>query len=68
MKARGTPKGSIEWSEYKKHENKCTNLVRSAEMKYWKDKFSDSNSSKSFWKIVNEFKGKKKTNKIGSLK
>ena len=53
--AQNTPKGSNEWSTYKKQRNLCTKLLRTAELTYWKDKFSDAKSSKEFWKTVKLF-------------
>lgn len=68
LKARKTSKGSTEWKAYKKLKNKCTNLVRLAEKDYWKEKFNGVSSSKSFWKTVNDFQGKRSNCEIATLK
>ena len=66
--AQNTPKGSNEWSTYKKQRNLCTKLLRTAELTYWKDKFSDAKSSKEFWKTVKLFQGTNKSSSIGPIK
>ena len=66
--AQNTPKGSNEWSTYKKQRNLCTKLLRTAELSYWKDKFSDAKSSKEFWKTVKLFQGTNKSSSIGPIK
>ena len=63
-----TTKGSNEWKDYKQQRNKCTKLIRQAEVEHWKNKFEECNNTKSFWKTVNEFQCKRYINKIGSLK
>ena len=67
--AQNTPKGSVEWSNYKKQRNLCTKLLRSAELAYWKDKFSNAKSSKEFWKTVKlSVQGTNKSSSIGPIK
>lgn len=66
--AQNTPKGSVEWSNYKKQRNLCTKLLRSAELAYWKDKFSNAKSSKEFWKTVKLFQGTNKSSSVGPIK
>jgi len=67
MRARKTPKGSPQWRIYKVQCNRCTQMVRKTESDHWKDKFDTCQNSKSFWKTVAEFQGKKVTKKIGTL-
>ena len=43
-------------------------MIRKAETEYWKEKFANNDTTKSFWKIVAEFQGKNITKKIGTLK
>ena len=66
--ARKTPKGSSSWNSYKKQRNYCSILIRNAKSNYWKNKFDSSNNAISFWKTVNEFKGKVNKSSIGHLK
>ena len=66
-KAKTTCKNSPEWKCYKKKRNFCTKLIRDAKVNFWKNKFSNTNNSKSFWKTVKEFNGGKKTSKIEPL-
>lgn len=67
LKARKTAKPSTEWKKYREQRNLCTNLIRKAESNYWQEKFSNTNSVKSFWKIVAEYQGKKTHKQIGTL-
>ena len=67
-KARGTPKDSKEWKDYKKAKNKCTNIIRATKVKYWKNEFDQCDSIKNFWSLVKKFKGQSKNNYIGPLK
>ena len=66
-KAQKTTKGSKEWSDFKSQRNKCTNLIRKTVSNYWKEKFSNSNDVKSFWKTVRNFQGKNNSAKVGCL-
>ena len=66
--AQKTPKGSLEWSAYKNQRNFCTKLLRSAELNYWNSKFTNSKSSKEFWKLVKSFQGNFKSAVIGPVK
>ena len=68
LKARKTPRNSQEWLNYKRKRNQCTNLIRNTKVNYWKNQFSTSDSSKSFWKTVKMFNGCTKENLIGPLK
>jgi len=52
---------------YKKQRNLCNRLLRSAELAYWKDKFSNAKSSKEFWKTVKLFQGTNKFFSIGPI-
>jgi hypothetical protein len=42
-------------------------MVRKAEAEHWKNKFANSDSVKSFWKLVADFQGKNTHTKIGTL-
>ena len=53
---------------YKKQRNLCNKLLRSAELAYWSDKFSNAKSSKEFWKTVKLFQGTNKFSSIGPIK
>ena len=66
--AKSTPRGSKQWLEYKRCRNKCSNIIKSAKANFWKNEFQKSNSSKSFWKTLNAFKGKTKSSNIGPIK
>ena len=66
-KAKGTPKKSNEWILYRRKRNFCTNLIRQAKANYWKTKFENTDSSKSFWKTVKQFNGTSKTPIVGPL-
>lgn len=50
------PKGTVKWSIYKKQRNLCTKLLRSAELAYSKDKFSNAKPAKNCGKQLNYFK------------
>ena len=65
MKAKKTPKGSVEWSNYRKARNRCTNLLRIAESSYWQSRFNEAKSSKEFWQVVKLIQGKCEAAKIG---
>ena len=67
MKAQKTPKGSVEWSNYRIARNRCTNLLRTAESNYWQSRFNDAKSSKEFWQVVKLMQGKCKAAKIGPI-
>ena len=60
-------KNSKEWRDYKKLRNICTNLIRDAKANFWKNEFSSSNCSKSFWKTVKKFNGSSSTLSTGPL-
>ena len=60
-------KNSKEWRDYKKLRNICTNLIRDAKANFWKNEFSSSNCSKSFWKTVKKFNGSSSTFLTGPL-
>jgi len=55
------------WKAYKLQRNTCKRLLRSAESDFWKNKFNNSDSTKSFWKTVNLFHGKNNTKSIGTI-
>lgn len=65
--ANGTPKGSPEWKLYKQSRNGCTNAIKAAKAKYWRNEFDKSNNSKSFWKTVKKFNGDTNKCTIGPL-
>ncbi len=65
MKAQKTPKGSTEWSYYKKARNRCTNLLKIAESNYWQSQFNEAKSGKEFWQVVKLMEGKCKAAKVG---
>ena len=67
MKAHKTPKGSVEWSNYRKARNRCTNLLRTAESNYWQSRFNKVKSSKEFWQVVKLMQGKRRAAKIGPI-
>ena len=63
--AQKTPKDSHEWKLYRRARNHCTKVLRTAEAKYWEDRFSGlSPSSKNFWNCINDYIGKTKKNSI----
>ena len=66
--ARKTSKKSKEWIEYKKARNQCTNRIRYTKANYRKDKFSTTDSPKSFRTLVNNFKSNSATERVGPLK
>ena len=53
---------------YKAARNLVIKMLRSAEAQYWKNKFAESQDSRSFWKTVNEVTGKSKSKRIGLLR
>ena len=65
--AKTTPKGSNEWKSYKQLKNQCTNAIKDAKAKYWKNEFDNSNNTKKFWKTVRRFNGDTKKCTIGPL-
>ena len=66
--AQKTPKDSHEWKMYRRAKNHCTNVLRLAEAKYWREKFHGlSPSNRDFWNCINEYTGKSKKNTIGPL-
>ena len=68
LKGQKTPKGSVEWQNYKKERNRCTKLLRHAETNYWKNKFDNADTGKDFWKVVKEFEGGNQKTCIGPIK
>lgn len=66
--AQNTPKGSVEWSNYKKQRNLCTKLLRSAELAYWKDNSPMRNPAKNFGKLLNYFKAPTSPPQLGPSK
>ena len=66
--AQKTVKGSNAWAEYKKKRNQCTKLIREAKNCYWKNKFTNSQSSKEFWALVKSFQGKNRKSKMVPIK
>ena len=66
-KAKLSGKNSLEWKEYKKIRNSCTNLIRRTKAEYWKKEFQKSTNSKTFWKTVKKFNGDTKAAVIGPL-
>ena len=68
IKARSTPRNSQEWKNYKQARNKCTNIIRTTKVNYWKEKFVSCESSRSFWTLVKKFKGTSNKGHIGPLK
>ena len=68
LKARKTPRGSKEWHDYRRARNACTNLIRFTKANFWKNKFLESDSPKSFWSLVRKFNGDPKKQHTGPLK
>ena len=60
-------KDPIDWTEYKQQRNKCTRLLHIAEANHWKNTFDSCDSTKSFWKAVNTYKGKFSSKYIGTI-
>lgn len=67
--AQHTQKGSDQWRNYKKKRNLCTKLLRSAELSYWKDKFSNVKSNAEVCKVLaKSFQGTNKSYSIDPIK
>ena len=67
MKAQKTCKRSVEWSNYRKARNRCTNLLRTAESNYWQSRFNEAKSREKFWQDVKLMQGKCKAARIGPI-
>ena len=67
--AQHTQKGSDQWRNYKKKRNLCTKLLRSAELSYWKDKFSNVKSNAEVCKVLaKSFQGTNKSYSVDPIK
>ena len=55
------------WQEYKQARNRVTNLLHSAETQYWREKFTEANNPRTFWKTVGRITGKRKHSIIGPI-
>ena len=66
--AQKTVKGSNAWTEYKKKRNQCTKLIRETKNCYWKNKFTNSKSSKEFWALIKTFQGRNHKSKMVPIK
>ena len=66
--AQSTQKVTVKWSNYKKQRNLCTKLVRSAELAYWKNKFSNAKPAKNCGKQLSYFKAPTSPLQLGPSK
>ena len=64
----GKPETKQYWEEYKLILIQGTALLRSAESKYWKEKFTKANNSSTFWKTVHSIPGMQRSSRIGPIK